>query len=61
MTSAVAAQTLSRRGRQHAQRLVNLIAPGTLCGDRVNELDFRIMKVLQFGRTRTSRFDIYNV
>ena len=32
---------------------MNLIAPGTLYGDRVNELDFRIAKVLRFGRTRT--------
>jgi hypothetical protein len=41
---------------------VNLIAPGALYGDRVNELDFRIAKVLRFGRTRTNvGFDIYNV
>ena len=41
---------------------MNLIAPGTLYGDRVNEIDFRIAKVLRFGRTRTNvGFDIYNV
>ena len=41
---------------------MNLIAPGTLYGDRVNEFDFRIAKVLRFGRTRTNvGFDIYNV
>jgi hypothetical protein len=41
---------------------VNLIEPGTLYGDRVNEFDFRIAKVLRFGRTRTNvGVDIYNV
>ncbi len=41
---------------------MNLIEPGTLYGDRVNEFDFRIAKVLRFGRTRTNvGFDIYNV
>jgi hypothetical protein len=41
---------------------VNLIEPGTLYGDRVNQFDLRIAKVLRFGRTRTNvGFDIYNV
>ena len=41
---------------------VNLIAPGALYGDRVNEIDVRIAKVLRFGRTKTNvGFDIYNV
>ena len=41
---------------------MNLIAPGTLYGDRVNEFDVRIAKVLRFGRTRTNvGFDIYNI
>jgi len=41
---------------------VNLIEPGTLYGDRVNELDLRFAKILRFGRTRTNvGFDIYNV
>ena len=34
--------------------IVNLVQPGTLCGDRVNELDFKIAKVLRFGSTRTN-------
>ena len=29
--------------------IVNLVQPGTLYGDRVNELDFKIAKVLRFG------------
>jgi hypothetical protein len=42
--------------------VVNLIAPGEVWGDRVNELDIRIGKLLRFGRTRTNiGFDVYNV
>jgi hypothetical protein len=41
---------------------VNLIEPGTLYGDRVNEIDLRLAKILKFGRTRTNiGFDIYNI
>jgi hypothetical protein len=41
---------------------VNLIEPGTMYGDRVNEINLRIAKVLRFGRTRSNvGFDIYNV
>ena len=40
---------------------VNLIQPGTLYGDRVNELDFKIAKVLRFGGTRLNAgLEIYN-
>ena len=40
---------------------VNLITPGTLYGDRVNELDLRVSKVLKFGGTRTKMsVDLYN-
>src|SRR5256885_3559429 len=41
---------------------VNLITPGTLYGDRVNELDLRLAKNIRIGRTRTNvGVDIYNV
>ena len=41
---------------------VNLIEPGTVWGDRVNNIDLRIAKVLRFGRTRTNvGVDIYNL
>jgi hypothetical protein len=41
---------------------VNLIQPGTLYGDRVNEIDLRIAKILRVGRTRTNvGLDIYNI
>jgi hypothetical protein len=34
--------------------IVNLVQPGTLYGDRVNELDFKVAKVLRFGSMRTN-------
>jgi hypothetical protein len=41
---------------------VNLIEPGTVYGDRVNEFDIRLAKILRFGRTRTNiGFDLYNL
>ena len=41
---------------------INLVAPGEVRGDRVNEIDLRIAKVLRFGRTRTSiGIDIFNL
>jgi hypothetical protein len=41
---------------------VNLVKPGTLYGDRTNQLDFRIAKILRYGRTRTQvGVDLYNL
>jgi Carboxypeptidase regulatory-like domain len=41
---------------------VNLITPGTLYGDRVNELDLRLAKNIRIGRVRTNLgVDIFNV
>jgi hypothetical protein len=41
---------------------VNLVAPGTLSGDRINQLDLRIARNLRLGRTRTLlAVEIYNV
>jgi Carboxypeptidase regulatory-like domain len=41
---------------------VNLIQPGTLYGDRVNEIDLRIAKILRVGRTRINiGVDMYNI
>jgi hypothetical protein len=41
---------------------VNLLEPGAMWGDRINEIDLRVAKILRFGRTRTNiGIDIYNV
>jgi len=63
VTSAVAAQSLGRPLAGATPNVsVNLIAPGEIYGDRVNEVDLRVAKVLRFGKTRTNvGFDIYNV
>jgi hypothetical protein len=40
---------------------VNLVAPGSMYGDRINQLDFRAAKILRFGRTKTMiGVDLYN-
>ena len=40
---------------------INLIEPGTLFGDRINQFDLRFAKVLTFGRTRTNvGVDLFN-
>jgi len=40
---------------------INLITPGSLYGDRVNELDLRFSKVLRFRNVRTKiSLDMYN-
>jgi hypothetical protein len=63
VTSAVAAQSLGRPLAGATPNVsVNLIASGEIYGDRVNEVDLRVAKVLRFGRTRTNvGFDIYNI
>jgi hypothetical protein len=40
---------------------VNLVAPGAMYGDRINQLDLRVAKSLTFGRSRTLvGLEIYN-
>jgi hypothetical protein len=40
---------------------VNLVAPGSLYGDRVNQFDIRVGKILKYGRSRTLiALDVYN-
>ena len=42
--------------------VVNLIEPGTVYGDRLNEVDFRVAKIVRIGRTRTNvGLDVYNL
>jgi hypothetical protein len=41
---------------------VSVVEPGTQYGDRINQLDFRVGKLLRFGRTRANvAVDIFNV
>ncbi|HVZ20103.1 MAG TPA: TonB-dependent receptor [Vicinamibacterales bacterium] len=60
--AATIAQTLGRAPAGGVKTVtVNLVTPGTLYGDRVNELDLRLSKILKFGNTRTTvSLDMYN-
>jgi hypothetical protein len=62
MPASLIAQSLGRAPAGNVANVtVNLIAPGSLYGDRVNELDLRLSKVLKFGTTRTRlSVDLYN-
>jgi hypothetical protein len=41
---------------------INVVDPGTLYGDRINQLDFRVSKILRFGNTRTNvGVDLFNL
>jgi len=44
-----------------AVEIINLVQPGTLYGDRINQIDLRFAKLLRFGGTRTRiSLDLYN-
>ena len=48
-------------GNANSTVQVNLVAPGTEYGDRIQQLDLRIGRVLNVGRTRsTVNVDVYN-
>jgi hypothetical protein len=41
---------------------INFVEPGTLYGDRINQIDMRFAKLLRYGRTRTRiAVDIFNL
>ena len=53
--------TLGRPFTNAANLTLNLVEPGTLYGERLNQLDFRVAKVFPWGRSRTAvNFDLYN-
>ncbi|MEO8257725.1 MAG: carboxypeptidase-like regulatory domain-containing protein [Acidobacteriota bacterium] len=60
--SAVIAQSLGRAPSGGVANVsVNLVTPGSVYGDRVNELDLRLAKVLKYRNTRTKiSLDLYN-
>ena len=62
-TNAAVSPSLGRNLAGGANNVtVNLVAPGTTFGDRTNQMDIRIGKVLKFGRARaTASLDVYNV
>jgi hypothetical protein len=41
---------------------VQLVPPGTMYGDRLNQVDARVMKTFRFGRARVrGSLDLYNL
>ena len=55
-------QPLGRPLSGAANVTVNLIEPFTLFADRRNNIDFRVAKILRYGRTRTQvGVDVYNL
>jgi hypothetical protein len=63
VSSVEAAKTLGRPLSNNAPNVtVNLIPPGGMYGDRIDQTDFRATKILKFGRTRTNvGIDVYNL
>jgi hypothetical protein len=64
VTSAIANSGPQPLGRNLSSGnvTVNLIPNGTLYGDRRNNIDLRVSKILRFGRTRTQvGLDVYNI
>ncbi len=60
--AATVAQSLGRAPSGNVTNVtINLLAPGAARGERVNQLDWRVGKVLKFGRQRaTISVDLYN-
>jgi len=60
--NAAVASSLGRDLSGNASNVtVNLVAPGTMSGDRINQLDIRAAKILRHGRLRTMvALDVYN-
>jgi hypothetical protein len=61
VTNAIAQPSLGRP-LSSGNVTVNLIPPATVFGDRVNNLDLRIAKIVRFGGTRAQfGVDVYNL
>ena len=62
LPAAVTTAALGRAAAGSSILSVNLVPPGTLYGDRTNQVDLRLAKILKFGHTRTQvGLDVYNV
>jgi len=61
-TNAQVAPSLGRNLSGNAQNVsVALVEPGTMYGDRLNQVDLRVGKILKFGKTRTAvNLDLFN-
>ena len=61
-TNAIVAPSLRPQPVGGATNIVvNIVEPGTMYGDRLNQLDLRFGKILQFGGTRVNAsIDLYN-
>jgi hypothetical protein len=61
-TSAQIAPSLGRPLAAAASATINMVAPGTVLGDRMSQLDFRASKAFKFGRTQIKGMvDVYNI
>jgi hypothetical protein len=62
-TNAVIVPSLGRALSGGVSNLpVTILKPGSLYGERLNQVDMRVGKILRFGRTKTSlNLDIYNL
>jgi hypothetical protein len=60
--SAIAAESLGRPLSGNAPNVtVNLVAPGTLFGERINQLDLRVGRTFEYGGIRMNvAGDVYN-
>ena len=60
--NAVIAPSLGRNlSGNAANQTIDLVAPGSVLGERLNQLDLRFGKILKFGNTRsTVNLDLYN-
>jgi hypothetical protein len=60
--TALVTQALGRPPAAAGLLAIDLIAPGEVWGDRVNEIDLRVAKILRFGRMRTNvGVDVFNL